>query len=125
MLTDAEYKEIEDAIKKILFNTGYNSDEIFDIFQTCNPAEVFKMYSLQEIMARVNKYEKGIDVGDVVQTRGGFIGVATLVDDYANSAGVLFSDGSSGIYHWDELTRIKRTIPEITNVLETLRIIEE
>lgn len=125
MLTDAEYKEIEDAIKKILFSGGYDSDEILNMFNTSLPTEVFKNYSLQEIMARVNKYEKGMDVGDVVQTRGGFVGVVTLVDDYVNSAGVLFSDGSSNTYHWNELTRIKRTIPEMTSVLETLRIIEK
>lgn len=125
MLTDAEYNEIEDAIKKILLNHGYNSDEIFDMFQTCNPTEVFKMYSLQEIMARVNKYEKGMDVGDVVQLKSGFIGVATLVDDYINSVEVLFSDGASGTYHWNEVTKINQTIPEMTEVLTKLKEIEE
>ncbi len=128
MITDEEYKEIEDIIREIMsgeLENGFEDSVLRDIFGTSFKDEIFMNFPLKEIVEKMKEYEGGVDVGDVVRVPSNHSGVVTYRNDYSESIGVVFSDGSCGRFKISEVTKLEQKFPEISDILEELTIIDK
>lgn len=134
---EAYQRGLEDAwecSRRLLFNVedgGMSTTELCEIFHRNGFYSILKDYSVQEVMKRIEDYEKqkdAIKVGDELEqitNSGNPTGVSCIVtyigDDKFNG---ITEDGkavtcSSQIYRWWRKTG--RTFPQIAKVLKAMR----
>ena len=123
---EAYNKGLEDAwefVRKTI--TAVNPQEAYkllDFFGVANYRDIYKEYTPQEALAKLEAYEKehaeNIKVGDVVKSKyGECIGVVVKI--YGNGCYVLFDDGSAGSQRIDGFEKTGKHI-DIQSVLEQI-----
>ena len=112
--------------RQFLLNAGYYNTEMVIRSSTANVLyDLIISFDMAEVMSEFKKWQEEkkkaeeIEVGDEVLTPSGNRAIATAIED--DSAGIIFDDGSCGVFNMNDFRKTGRHFDEVEQLLDKLR----